>query len=91
MKGTLKTELELLKGGNPIEEGTPKKATPKKPVTPRKRKSQTEGDEVSGEGATPKKRGRAKKIATPEAQVEDDEETFTVKEEIKDDEGEEEV
>jgi hypothetical protein len=86
LKGTLKNELELLKGGNPIEEGTPKKAgTPRKPATPRKRKLQTDGDD--GEAPTPKKRGRAKKVATPE----DDEETFQVKEEIKDDEGEEEV
>ena len=56
MKLTLKTELEALKEGKPIEEGTPKKSATS---TPRKRK--TKGDENAELPTTPTKRGRKKK------------------------------
>lgn len=89
LKGTLKTELEALKAGKPLEEGTPKKAagaTPKS--TPRKRKGKDA--DVNGEPeASPTKRGRKKKAATPavEEPMDDDEELKAeVKEEMKDEE-----
>jgi hypothetical protein len=76
LKGTLKNELEALKSGQPIEEGTPKKVA----GTPRKRKAKAEADE----GATPSKRGRKKKQNEEEVvpEVADDEEVLGVKPEL---------
>ncbi|KAF2030828.1 hypothetical protein EK21DRAFT_35158, partial [Setomelanomma holmii] len=56
LKGTLKNELEALKAGSPIEEGTPKKAV----STPRKRKGKDTGGDGDGK-ASPTKKGRKKK------------------------------
>jgi hypothetical protein len=89
LKGTLKVELEALKSGQPIEEGTPKKAAAS---TPRKRKPK--GDAGAEGEATPTKRGRKKKNdAEVPAAVQDDEELLgeesNVKAEPKDDEFEE--
>ncbi|KAI8938765.1 hypothetical protein NX059_004631 [Plenodomus lindquistii] len=72
----LKPELDALKAGEPLPtvEGTPKKT-----ATPRKRKGK--GDDMGDADASPKKRGRAKKNATPEVQADD--EKMHVKEEVK--------
>lgn len=77
LKGTLKNELEALKSGNPIEEGTPKKADGTPKSTPRKRKAKDDGD---GE-ASPTKRGRKKKGVVTDEPV-DDEEELKVKDEV---------
>jgi hypothetical protein len=85
LKGTLKEDLVALQGGTSMSEEAAAN-TPKKAATPRKRKTKADGDK-----ATPTKRGRGKKAPVSETQVEDDEESFTVKEEIKDDDGEEQI
>jgi hypothetical protein len=77
LKGTLKTELEALMSGNPIEEGTPKKT-----ATPRKRKAKGEAAAADGE-ATPTKRGRKKKVAEEVVPDDEDKELTSVKPEPK--------
>lgn len=57
LKGTLKNELEALKNGTPLEEGTPKK----KPATQRKRKGKY-ADPNGDADASPAKKGRKKKV-----------------------------
>jgi hypothetical protein len=57
LKGTLRNELEALKSGLPINEGTPKKAAATSKPTPRKRKTK-DNDDADGSLI---KRGRKKK------------------------------
>ncbi len=84
LKGTLKTELEALLSGNPIEEGTPKKT-----ATPRKRKAK--GEAAADGEATLTKRGRKKKVAEEVVPDEEDEELTSVKPEPKEEVIEDEI
>jgi hypothetical protein len=77
LKGTLKNELEALKAGNPIEEGTPKKAA----STPRKRKGKDAENNGDAE-ASPTKKGRKKKNAEVEKTPVEDDQEMKVKAEV---------
>ena len=83
LKKTLKPEIDAIKAGTPLTSAatTPKKATPKKSATPRKRKSAGVNGDGDGEEATPKKRGRPKKVVETEEEPGD-----VVKEEVKEEE-----
>jgi hypothetical protein len=91
LKKALRPKLDAIVAGVPVDSATsatPKKATPKKPTapktsTPRKRKAADDGD--GGEEATPRKRGRPKKVV----EVEEEEEEV-VKAEIEEDDVKEE-
>ncbi|KAH7390591.1 hypothetical protein BKA66DRAFT_607628 [Pyrenochaeta sp. MPI-SDFR-AT-0127] len=78
LKGTLKDDLAVLKGGERAEEDTPKK-----PATPRKRKTKGEGEETS---ATPTKRGRKKKEDVQAEDQGEDDKILVVKAEPHDEE-----
>ncbi|KAF1848513.1 uncharacterized protein K460DRAFT_415058 [Cucurbitaria berberidis CBS 394.84] len=82
LKNTLKDELMVLRAGQPMEDGTPKKAA----GMPRKRKAKGDDDESN---STPAKRGRKKKVEVEvETEVGDDdyEQQFQVKAEPRDEE-----
>ncbi|CAE6997033.1 hypothetical protein CFE70_000413 [Pyrenophora teres f. teres 0-1] len=98
LKQTLKTELEALYEGKPIEERTPKKAAPAS--TPRKRKVKADADAETP--TTPTKRGRKNKSeaiveeeeADADADADDEEKVAGFKSEAKDedkDEGNKEI
>jgi hypothetical protein len=85
-KLALKPEIDALKAGSPIAAAitTPTGGTPtKKAATPRKRKPKTD-DEGNDAEITPKKgRGRPKKkAATPEIEIEEDQEDLGIKSEV---------
>jgi hypothetical protein len=90
LKKDLRPKLDAIVAGVPVDSvtsATPKKGTPKKPTapkasTPRKRKAADDGDE--GEKATPRKRGRPKKV------IEAEEEEEFVKAEVEEDDVKEE-
>jgi hypothetical protein len=90
LKKDLRPKLDAIVAGVPVDSvtsATPKKGTPKKPTapktsTPRKRKAADDGDD--GEKATPRKRGRPKKV------VEVEEEEEFVKAEVDEDDVKEE-
>jgi hypothetical protein len=94
-KKDLRPKLDAIVAGVPVDSVTsaiPKKGTPKKPTapkasTPRKRKAADDGDE--GEKATPRKRGRPKKVVEVEEEEEEEEEEF-VKAEVEEDDVKEE-
>lgn len=88
LKISLKPELDALKAGIPMPTangGDTPKATPKKAVTPRKRKGKEDGETIGDVDGSPTKkvRGRPKKVVTASA-AEDDEEVIKgeVKEEV---------
>jgi hypothetical protein len=87
LKRDLRPKLDAIVAGVPVDSATsatPKKATPKKSTapktsTPRKRKAADDGDE--GEKATPRKRGRPKKVVEVEEEfVKAEVEEYDVKE-----------
>jgi hypothetical protein len=67
LKIALRAEIDAIKAGVALE--GPVDATSKKTATPRKRKGAAAEDDGDG---TPKKRGRAKKIAAPEVVIKDE-------------------
>jgi hypothetical protein len=89
LKGTLKNELEALKNGKPIEEGTPNKGAATGPPKSSGRKRKTRDADNDGEvDPTATKRGRSRKNATPEVENEpmvknerDDDVNFAVEDE----------